>query len=244
MRLVAPCCLALLLAGALSAQVGGYVHGGTRGYGLGFGNVVFPGGTAPAGSSATPSFGQRLGATIRGNPYGVAGWHTSSGRQHPFVAPAIVPYPVFVGGYGYGYTPEPVVTVVQAPPAPPSAPPAVIINNYYTPETAKPLMRDYTKSPPEDAPESDGGVTIYRAPAPEKPAPAAARRDQEATLYLIAFKNGTILAALGYWVERDTLHYITQQGTINKASLSLIDRELSERLNRERNVGFDLGKVN
>ena len=131
--------------------------------------------------------------------------------------------------------------VVQAPPVQQPASPTVIINHYYTPETAKPLMRDYTVTPPEESPNPEG-ISIYRAPVHERPEPAKPRADQEATLYLIAYKNGSIFPALGYWIEGDTLHYITLQGTPNKASLALIDRELSERLNRERNVEFSLGK--
>lgn len=242
MRFVLPACVVLAFASALSGQSrgpggqGGFVHGGTRSHGLGFGNIVFPGGVSPIPAPA-PSFGQRLGATIRGNPYG-AGSGYGRGRTG-----AIVPYPVFVGGFGYGYgyayPQEPAVTVVQAPPDPQSAPPTVIVNNYYTPDAAKPLMRDYTSTPPEEAPGPEG-LTIYRAPAHERPAPA---KEQPATLYLIAFRDGSIFPALGYWIEGDTLHYITTQGTHNKASLSLIDKELSERLNRERRVEFDLGKA-
>jgi len=65
--------------------------------------------------------------------------------------------------------------------------------------------------------------------------------EPKATVYLLAFKNGTIYPAYGYWIEGDTLHYITPQGTHNRASASLLDRDFSKQLNRERNVEFQLG---
>jgi hypothetical protein len=41
-------------------------------------------------------------------------------------------------------------------------------------------------------------------------------------------------------VEGETLHYVTNQNTHNQVSLDLVDRELSDRLNRERQVDFRL----
>ena len=49
-----------------------------------------------------------------------------------------------------------------------------------------------------------------------------------------------IYAAKAYWVEDRTLNYITVQGSQNSASLDLVDRELSQRLNRNRSVAFGL----
>ena len=50
----------------------------------------------------------------------------------------------------------------------------------------------------------------------------------------------TIYSAVAYWVDGDTLHYFTTGNTHNQASLSLIDRELTERLNRELGIDFKL----
>ena len=58
--------------------------------------------------------------------------------------------------------------------------------------------------------------------------------------YLIAFTDHTIYAAVAYWLEGNTLHYVTNQNTHNQVSLDLVDRELSNRLNRERSVDFRL----
>ena len=48
----------------------------------------------------------------------------------------------------------------------------------------------------------------------------------------MAFKDHTIYTAVAYWVDGDTLHYFTSGNTHNQVSLSLVDRELTERLNQ------------
>ena len=64
--------------------------------------------------------------------------------------------------------------------------------------------------------------------------------DGSPVVYLIALKDGTVLTALAYWVDGDTLNYVTPKQAINKVSFTLLDREMSERLNRERNVDLRL----
>jgi endonuclease YncB( thermonuclease family) len=49
--------------------------------------------------------------------------------------------------------------------------------------------------------------------------------------YLIAFKDRSIYSAIAYWVDGDTLHYFTAGNTHNQASVSLVDRELTKKLN-------------
>jgi hypothetical protein len=51
----------------------------------------------------------------------------------------------------------------------------------------------------------------------------------------IAFK-GRICTAIAYWVQGDTLHYITAQGSHNQVSLVLVDRQTSAKLNSGRLV--------
>ena len=58
--------------------------------------------------------------------------------------------------------------------------------------------------------------------------------------YLIAFKDHSIYSAFAYWVEGDTLHYVTPQRVHNQASLSLLDRDLTEKLNRDRSMQVKL----
>ena len=96
-------------------------------------------------------------------------------------------------------------------------PPRIVINEGYRPEQPSPVVREYP--PAQSHPESS---------AYEKP------------LYLVAFKNGIIRAALAYWTEGDTLHYVSMEGEVKREPLSSVDRELSERLNHERHVGFTL----
>lgn len=67
------------------------------------------------------------------------------------------------------------------------------------------------------------------ATAPEKPvAPAASEKYH----YRIAYRDRSVYAATEWWIEGDVLHYITTRDAHNQASLSLIDLELTTKLNR------------
>jgi hypothetical protein len=79
----------------------------------------------------------------------------------------------------------------------------------------------------------------YTAPAPPAP-PATAQRKYDEPLYLLAFNDGVIRAVLAYWVEGASLHYVTLEHAQKQVALASIDRGLSERLNGERNVTFQL----
>lgn len=234
---------ALVFAMAAWAQAPG---GGHRTYGSshGFGNVLFPGtGSAPnmpPSAITPPGHAERLAATIQGRP--VLAPPTQRGRQKVYSVPYL--YPVVVGGWGWGWNapsaPADVnVNIVQ--PAPPAqSSPSVIINHYYSPDSPKPVLKEY---PEGSLPETASQLRVYEAPGPKFPDPAektAPTAEEKPTLYLIAFKSGAVYPALAYWVEDDTLHYITRDKSLNKASLALVDRELSQQLNRERNVDFKL----
>ncbi len=207
--------------------------------GQGFGNVVFPGTGIPP---IQPGHVQNLGAFVRGVYPGQPGGRPHHRGSQPAIA---VPVPVFVGGYGYGYgeyaPPQPQqipnITVVNTPQAAPN----VVINQNYVPDRAQPVMRDY--------PEGGTDLGVYEAPAPSHPAPAKPRSepaaasgvdDDSPTIYLIALRDGTVYPAYAYWLEADTLHYITTKHSHNKASLGLFDEPLSLQLNRERRVAFKL----
>ncbi|MFY9725079.1 MAG: hypothetical protein WAJ87_06265 [Bryobacteraceae bacterium] len=58
--------------------------------------------------------------------------------------------------------------------------------------------------------------------------------------YYIALKDHHVYLAVAYWVEGDTLHYFLPGNTHNQVSLALVDRDLTERLNRESNVEVHL----
>jgi hypothetical protein len=199
---------------------------GTTG-GAGFGRMIYPGTGAPAVARNPRIPGAPLVAVPPRVPHSLHGNAIA------------VPYPVFYGGSYYDY---------DAPPAPYSQtgyqvpdygngydqttqPPVVIINQYFRPDTANPVLRDYSNVPlPEPGPRPD---------VPGNNDQAATTSEQQ-VIFLIALKDHTILPAIAYWVEGDTLNYITVQGTKNSASLDLVDREFSKQINKERKIEFGL----
>ena len=60
------------------------------------------------------------------------------------------------------------------------------------------------------------------------------------TIYRIAFRSHTVVPALGWWIEGDTLMYVNLDHSINQASMQLIDPELSTKLNANNSVDFTL----
>ena len=165
--------------------------------------------------------------------HGTGSSHHYSGR--PAYGYPVYVYPGFIGTsylpFGYDYTDyaygfsgfgdqqapaqqQPNTTVVY-PPQPTTANP-VIIN------IGTPGQSGAAQSPA--APESS-----YRSPEPQESQEEAAA---EATHYLIALKDHTIYSAVAYWVDGSTLHYFTSGNTHNQISVSLVDRELTERLNK------------
>jgi len=220
-----------------------------------FGSVVFPGGTSSNSPGVTRTFGSTVfpgGASVpvvHGGapvvsvrpPVGVTGVvpvqkgggqnfrrGNGDGRNSRVSQPYVYAYPVYVGGsYDNGYAGQ-----EQAPPPPPN------VTVVYPPSShASPVM---IQAGPEGEYYTSGrqGPTVYDAPrrteAAVEPEPA------EPTRYLIAFKDHTIYSAVAYWADGDTLHYFTSGNTHNQASVSLIDRELTERLNREMGTDFKL----
>jgi hypothetical protein len=195
-----------------------------------FGSVVFPGGTAGTSPGITRGFGSVVfpGASPMQPMQGGAGVQTHQGksnfRRNPAVsrgtgiAPAyIYAFPVYVGVSDNSSAPE--------EPAPP--------------EHAVPLMieagpnGEYTTTAPHQT------STVYqpeqRPETLEEPAKPA-----DPPHYLLAFKDHSIYSAVAYWVDGDTLHYFTAGNVHNQASMSLIDRPLTERLNRELGIDFTL----
>ncbi len=139
-------------------------------------------------------------------------------------------YPFFYGGFGYSdpYFSNPYPNYASYPSAGYSygsnPSPVIISQNYY-----------YGSPAAESAPTPAPRIEEYRPePAPSEP------RKEEASLYLIAFKDHTIRAVLAYWADGATLHYVTMDHEQKQSTVSSVDRELSERLNRERNVRFGL----
>jgi hypothetical protein len=138
-------------------------------------------------------------------------------------------YPVYVGGYyAVPYIsqqdaglapPQPNDAVADQPQAPAPAP--VIINNYYS---GMPAPAAGPETAQQQAPPPAGDATPVTEPSH----------------YLIAFQDHTIYAATAYWVDGDTLHYFTPGNVHNQVSLALVDRPLTERLNKEAGVNVKL----
>lgn len=214
----------------------------------GFGNILYPGvGHAPV--TIPRGGGAFIAPRFHGGVAPPVVRHPGHARQ------VIVPYPVYIGGYGYGLgydydvgaqAPPPYGNPedmgMMAPQQQPAVPPVVIINQAYKPETVTPAMHDYSDQ------QAQPGTQTYIAPVHPFPDPNEAKQgqpvvrvqDDKPTLYLLAFKDHTILPALAYWVEGDTLNYVTEGGVPNRASLTLIDKEFSKELNRQRSVEFNL----
>jgi hypothetical protein len=208
----------------------------------GFGNVVFPGlGHAPRTANPFGNFvfpampngpsavGNRYGSLVPGfrNGYGYGAGYGSRHNR----ASSIYAFPVFVGGYGYGngYAPDQPAPPDQPQPNGPAAPapPPVVINQYFG------------SVPPDQAPPPDAAANqnfrFYQAPSNNDAAPS-----DPSSYYLIAFKDHTIYSAVAYYTDGDTLHYFTAGNVHNQVSLSLVDRALTEQLNRQRNVDVRL----
>jgi hypothetical protein len=117
----------------------------------------------------------------------------------------------------------------------------VVINQTFIPDHATPMVREYGGGSDLNAQDPSSGLRVYEGPKP--PVPNVRNSDELPTIYLIAMKDHTIVQALGYWVENGALHYVSAEHTVNQASMDLIDRDLTQRLNDERNVEFKLPKI-
>jgi hypothetical protein len=216
--------------------------------GLGLVGVVF------AQGHGGGSGGGHSGGGHAGGGYG----NGSRGGWNHFRGGVVVPYAVpYVGGYGYyggpgyygGYY-DPSVSSGYVDPSTQqdqsydSGLPSVMVNPSYVPDRANPQVQEYgaPMAPPPDG----SSMRMYQnrsypyADVQGQPMQRGAPGNDEPTIYLIAFKDHTIVQALGYWVDGGTLHYVSMEHTINQASMNLIDRSLSQRLNDERNVEFKL----
>ena len=139
-----------------------------------------------------------------------------------------MPFYIFAPNYNETYGNE------QPQPVPSQQAPVVVINQNFVPDSPRPSVREYPAgSLPEPPPKNVETKSID---------------DEKPTVYLIAMKDSTIYSSLAYWVEDNcalnpcinTLHYITTQHSHNRATVDLIDRDLSIQLNRERGVEFNL----
>jgi hypothetical protein len=237
-----------LMAVVLVAASGAFAQGNLNPIGNS-GNILHPGipatgapGTGRMGVAPAPLSGgfQRGGPGQRGGGFGHAG------------RSVILPYPLtvdpFYGGYssgpGYTGTPffqpqpgyyDPIWGIYNPGPADyagqPQQPqsPTVVINQNFQPDTVRPVLRDYSNV---QLPEP----TFKQVVGP----PAAPAANDQATIYLIARKDHTIIPVLGYWMDKGALSYVTVDSVIGHVPFDQVDREFSQRLNDERHIEFQL----
>ena len=211
------------------------------------GSVLHPGIplSGPPGVSRPGAF--RSGGGVR-PANGRPGGHRSFGGG----GAVFVPYPIYGGGYdgfyegGYsgvfnpppgtydpifgGYNPG-VGNPAMA--GPQQSSPTVVINQNFQTDSVRPQFRDYSNVP---LPEPGAVATPPAAASPQEP-PLA---DDQPTIFLIAMQDHTIIPVIAYWVQGDTLHYISLKSEPHQMSVALVDRDFSKQLNRERNVPFAL----
>ena len=224
-----PC---LFLVIPVFAQRGGHGGGGGMRGGAGGGMRGGSGGGMRGGS-----FGGFRGGGFSGGFHAGGGFRGGFNNQRFFRGnfgfrrfPRTFIYPGFYGGFGYSdpYFYNSYPTYASYPTAGYSdnsnPTPVIISQNYYSgyPAEPQPVPR----------------VEEYR-PAPQS---TTEERKDESSLYLIAFKDHIIRAVLAYWADGATLHYVTMDHEQKQTTVASVDRDLSERLNRERNVAFRLAK--
>jgi hypothetical protein len=195
-----------------------------------FPNVVFPAGNAPQlyvpGSIKDPTLLSARFGHPNGSPGSRPAYRSGGGYAVPYAVPVYIGgYAGYTGYYDGSFTPDAAAAAGAGAPQP-----NVIVV--------------YPSGVSGGPPPSGGYGEAYAPPSGPALAPAGAQ-DQGAanpspTTYLIAFKDHTIYSAVAYWVEGDTLHYFTSGATHNQVSLSLVDRDLTQRLNVEAGNNMQL----
>ncbi len=218
---------------AMPAAAGGFAAASGAGFGgranaLG-GNPASRGASIrPLGGLPPPSYPGIPNYGLPRHPgLGYAGRYGKSGRSGPGYAYGYSFYvPNYYDGFDDGGAYAPSYGAAPLPPqeslAPPVSQQPVVINQYFG---AQPLPPPQGNEPQQivDAQSAQGEVI-----------------GTPQNYYLIAYKNHAVYAALAYWVEDKTLHYVTTQNTHNQASLDLIDVTLTKSLNQSREVPFTL----
>jgi hypothetical protein len=88
------------------------------------------------------------------------------------------------------------------------------------PEIAHPTMHEYKES----------------AETTSAPAPTGGQQPA----FTLAMKDGTTHPAILVWVQNGVLHYVDPSGKTVKVPLSTLDRDATQRLNREKNLELHL----
>jgi len=222
---------------------GGAVHGG--GGGGGFrgptGGNTFRGGYGGGGFGGS---GFRGGNTFRGGfggynsgyrGYRGFGGYFGLGAAYyysPWLYNSFAYWPGYYDyGYDYGSYPAPAYSAGYQTSYPNYQPSSNVVVVYpQQQQTATPVLHEY----------DEFGQEVRRIPPATSRSEAANSESDAAPLYLIAFQNHEIRAAIAYWVDGDTLHYVMQDHSQKDTPVSALDRQLTLRLNRERRVPFSL----
>lgn len=248
MRVLRQLALCFLLAGyAMAQRGGGGGHGGGGGGGHMGGGGGHMGGGGGMGGGGFRGGGGIGGGGFRGGVggfngfrggygygygrglYGGYGWpylgwglglsywpYYDLGWDYPYYDYGYDPYygSTYSTGYSYpAYQQAPNTTVVYAP------------QNTQVYTVPRPAVHEYDQYGQEVQPPGGSGGASATTGSP---------------IYLIAFKDQNIRAAAAYWVNGQTLHYVTLEHEEKQVPLTDVDRDLSARLNRERHVQFQL----
>lgn len=214
---------------------GGGFRGGNgygNGYGYGYGNGI-AGGAGSVGIAGGPYYGgfrggyggfrdgfgrSGYGRGFYGNGFNNGFYGGYYGGFWPFGLGYADYWPPYTNssyfpGYGYDASAYGATTYQPSPNVTVIYPPSEA--QPLSSERARPVSREYDQN----------GQEIRPAGSP---------------LYLIAFTDHTIRAAISYRIEGNTLHYTTAEREEKEAPLNTVDRGLSMQLNRERQVPFQL----
>jgi hypothetical protein len=202
---------------------GGFVGGGGGFRGGGFVGGGFGGNRTVITNRF--GFGNRFGGFGFGGwpSWGWGGWPAwgwgdfgYADYSYPYAYyPSYYPYygDTYAGGYGAGYGAG--YAGYQ------TSPNVTVIYPPTQPSVVTPVIREYDQY----------GQEIH---------PSAGSSASTSPIYLIAFNDHTIRAVSSYYVEGRTLHYVTLQHEEREVPLDTVDRNLSQALNRERQVPFSL----
>jgi len=80
----------------------------------------------------------------------------------------------------------------------------------------------------------------YNYPAQYNDQQPASNPAADVAYTLIAFKDHSIYAVVDYWMENNRLNYVTNYGATSSVALDKIDMALTEQLNGDRNMKFEL----
>jgi hypothetical protein len=201
---------------------------------------------ALGGTYASPGISRPLGGIGPSFPGAFRFGQNQNSRGRYGTRSGLYPFPyaysVYVPGYfdslgDQGYYPPASVP----PPLSAAGNPPVIINQFFGPQDSGQGFA------PGFVPGDQNGNPIYPSPAPQPPPAAGVNAPQPGgplspaqNYYLIAYKDHSVYAVLAYWLEGNTLNYVTTQNTHNQASLNLIDLDLTKTLNQARSVPFSL----